>query len=1002
MIGRVAELGAICTLFAPSANADTHRARGGVLFVVGEHGIGKTRLVTEAAARARDCGVKVLRGRAPRSGSAGLRPFVEALLGLARAGFTPSDRLGPYLAVLGQLVPDWRGAGPDGGPTPSCVYGEAILRVLDEAGDNGVLLVLEDLHDADTDTLAVLEYLVDNIGGRQAAVVCTLRDGPSPALDLADYARRADQRALLTLSRLGTQHIAELCAAELGTTAATLSAELRTAVVRAGAGNPLLAAEILREQADRGNLVCRAGLWDLVASVPMGAPRTLARVVADHLRECAPTTRDLLQSASVLGEEFPPDLLGAAARIAAPDLRSALDHAARHRYLVAGSRPDRVAWRHPLIAQAVRDQLTPPVHRDLALAAAEAIGAMGPHAGPDWTLRAAELREDGGDILGAADLFAEAGVRALREGAPAVAVELLTRARRCQGSKTSDSRWAQLLGHLVAALGMQGRHHEALAFAAEVQAVTGPGPGPVPDVVRAGLGADTRPGSPDTPAAGHRIAATPPSCLSPGPAPAAIADLEVAFARVATRASRPDRVLVHVRAARDAVGRSRDVRRDAELDIIQAGALLEFPGRAAEAERLAVRALTAAEHAGLPTVQAEALLLLGRCRQSVQPAESAECYRRAHLLAQTHDLPGPRLEARLVIGAYEWMWHADPTGLVAAGAEAEAQGAVIEALQVRLSLAVDALFRGRFAETEDVLDATWPELARLRLVGLGSYALAVRALLSAHRGQEAALALDVAGFDRWRGDRDDESPLVHGLAQGMNALIHGDVGTACRHFRTLPPPDADDRPKYQLSGQYGLGLLARTVHGSAGWREYTAARIRPPARLPWNAQYLWLVNALLSGRDNDRAGAEYALAEALCASEAFTPARHLSLLLVATAAARDGWGEPARWLQEAEAYYTSQEVPSAVRVCRDALRELGQPLRQRRRGCHEVPQRLWSQGVTVREYEVLLGVAMGRTNKEVAAQLHLSHRTVERHVANLMAKTGAGNRRELGALMTGA
>lgn len=966
MVGRAAELEAVCALFDPSADGAAHHARGGVLFVVGEPGLGKTRLVTEAAARARDRGVNVLRGRAPRSGSADLRPFVEALLGLARAGFTPSDRLGPYLAVLGQLVPDWRGAASDGRPTPSYVYGEAILRVLDEAADdddNGVLLVLEDLHDADTDTLAVLEYLVDNIdnidniGGRRAAVVCTVRDGPSPALELADYARQADPRALLTLSRLRAQDIAELCASELGTTAAALSAELHTAMVQAGAGHPLLTAEILREQAERGNLVCRGGLWDLVAFGPITAPRTLARVVADLLRRCAPTTRDLLQSASVLGEEFPPDLLGAAARISARDLPSALDQAARHRYLIAGARPDRVAWRHPLIAQAVRDHLTPPAHRALAMAAAEAIGGLGPHAGSDWTLRAAELRECGGDVLGAADLFAAEGVRALREGIPAAAVELLTRARRCQGSRTADSRWAELLGHLVTALGMQGRHHEALAYAAEVQAVTG---------------------------AGHPIAA--------------VADLEVAFARVAARASLPDRVLVHVRAARDVAGRSRDARRDTELDIIEAGALLEFPGRAAEAERLAVRALAAAERAGQPAVQAEALLLLGRCRRSVRPAESAACYRRADLLAQAHDLPGPRLEARLVIGGYEWMWHADPAGLVAAGAEAEAQGAVIEALQVRLSLAVDALFRGRFAESADVLDATWPELARLRLVGLGSYALAVRALLSAHRGREAELARDVAGFDRWRGDRDDESPLVHGLAQGMNALIRGDVGAACRHFRTLSPPDAGERPKYHLSGQYGLGLLALTIHGSAGWREYTAARAQPPAQVPWNAQYLWLANALLSGRDGDRDGAEHALAEALRASDAFEPARHLSLSLVAPAAARDGWGDPAGWLREAEAYYTGQEIPAAVRVCREALRELGEPVRQRRRGCHDVPQRLWSQGVTVREYEVLLGVAGGGTNREVAAQLHLSHRTVERHVANLMAKTGARNRRELGRI----
>lgn len=65
-----------------------------------------------------------------------------------------------------------------------------------------------------------------------------------------------------------------------------------------------------------------------------------------------------------------------------------------------------------------------------------------------------------------------------------------------------------------------------------------------------------------------------------------------------------------------------------------------------------------------------------------------------------------------------------------------------------------------------------------------------------------------------------------------------------------------------------------------------------------------------------------------------------------------------------------------------------------------MPERLWRLGVTVREFEVLTRLGRRHTNREIAAALHLSHRTVERHVANLLEKTQAANRRELAALLT--
>jgi DNA-binding NarL/FixJ family response regulator len=44
--------------------------------------------------------------------------------------------------------------------------------------------------------------------------------------------------------------------------------------------------------------------------------------------------------------------------------------------------------------------------------------------------------------------------------------------------------------------------------------------------------------------------------------------------------------------------------------------------------------------------------------------------------------------------------------------------------------------------------------------------------------------------------------------------------------------------------------------------------------------------------------------------------------------------------------------------------------------------------LTGREREVLVGIALGRTNKEIASELGISHRTVETHRESLMRKLG--------------
>jgi len=117
--------------------------------------------------------------------------------------------------------------------------------------------------------------------------------------------------------------------------------------------------------------------------------------------------------------------------------------------------------------------------------------------------------------------------------------------------------------------------------------------------------------------------------------------------------------------------------------------------------------------------------------------------------------------------------------------------------------------------------------------------------------------------------------------------------------------------------------------------------------------------------------------------------RSLARLLVAPCADDDGWGEPAAWLREALANFEDLAVDNFARRCRSALRAMGEPVPRRPRGdAPKTPARLAAAGVTPREAEVLAQLTSGHSNRQIAEALHLSVRTVEKHVERLTMKTG--------------
>jgi DNA-binding CsgD family transcriptional regulator len=247
-----------------------------------------------------------------------------------------------------------------------------------------------------------------------------------------------------------------------------------------------------------------------------------------------------------------------------------------------------------------------------------------------------------------------------------------------------------------------------------------------------------------------------------------------------------------------------------------------------------------------------------------------------------------------------------------------------------------------------------------------------------------------------RGDDPEVCGLAWALVRGRFSLIQEnrrhalqEIETGMQYFRRLPA-GAASRPVIGA-----LWALVRAVEDADG--EAACAELRASG-LDMNRQfrvgYLHLAEAVVLGRAGKEAQAveAFGLGDAALAPIAW--ARQLGRRLVAEAALADGWGEPAAWLKEALPVFEDHGHDEIAAACRSLLRRAGAPV-PRRGDASAIPAGLRSLGVTAREAEVLALLAEGLPNREIAARLYLSHRTVERHIANLAVKAGVRGRSEL-------
>jgi len=384
LVGREREVALI-----RAALEEASRARGRLVLLSGEPGIGKSRLADEIADAARASGATVLWGRCWEAGGApAYWPWVQALRTLVRDA--APDRLrelaGAGAGDLAQIVPELNDVFTELPPPPTMDPEGARFRLFDStatflrnAGAAGPLVViLEDLHAADTPSMLLLQFLAPQLSTSGLLVLGTYRDTEivrdHPLVGAIGELMREPTTQRIALTGLEPTEVSRLIEA---TAERVPPAGLVAAVHKETEGNPLFVGEIVRLLAAEGRLDRSA-----TATTRLGVPEGIRAVILRRFGHLSYECSSALQRASIIGHEFGLDILERLAGVGRAELAILLGEA-ETAGVVAEVSLGRMRFAHALFREALYEELPAADRVRLHRTTAEILEAQyGEDAGP--------------------------------------------------------------------------------------------------------------------------------------------------------------------------------------------------------------------------------------------------------------------------------------------------------------------------------------------------------------------------------------------------------------------------------------------------------------------------------------------------------------------------------------------------------------------------------------------------------------------------------------------
>jgi hypothetical protein len=339
---------------------------GRLVLLSGEPGIGKSRLADELAAEARGSGASVLWGRCWEAGGApAYWPWLQSLRALVRGLRPPALRsyLGHGGPELARVLPELLTVLPDLAAATAVDPDTARFRLFDAAASflknsaahRPIVLLLDDLHAADTPSLLLLRFVADELADAHLLVLACYRDTELTA----DHPLAAMVTELARQPVTRRVSLAGLSEPDVGRFIELLSGRpppdgLAAAVHIATEGNPLFVGEVVQLLVAEGLLErpIATAAWQL--SVPEGVREVITR----RLARLSDETNGLLALAAVIGREFDLEALARLSGLRRDTLLHVLDEAVAAKVVsdVPGALA-RLRFSHVLVRDTLYDEL---------------------------------------------------------------------------------------------------------------------------------------------------------------------------------------------------------------------------------------------------------------------------------------------------------------------------------------------------------------------------------------------------------------------------------------------------------------------------------------------------------------------------------------------------------------------------------------------------------------------------------------------------------------------
>ncbi len=961
IVGRDAELAILSRI------VDT----GGAALVSGDAGVGKTRLINELVTAARAGGVRVLLGHCLHFGGDSL-PYLPITEALGRLGRTDPEQLATLRAdfpAIDRLLPQQRALGRDVGRpvdlserTESAELFEALLgSVLALAEHSPVLLVLEDVHWADSSIRDLIGFLFARTVGERVALVVTYRSD--------DLHRRHPLRpVVLEWGRVPT--VVRLVVAPLPDESmrtlvrqrhqAPLSDEAVERILRRAGGNPFFAEQLLVEFDDCDQV-----------------PADLADLLLVRLERLSADAKAVVKVAAVAGRRVVHPMLREVTALDDSRLDSAVREAVDG-YVLARADADAFAFRHALLSETVYDDLLPGERVRLHASFADAI-AHGRIAGTDADL--ARHARAAVDLPTAYEAGLRAGAEAIRVGAPAEAM-LHYEAALELASRVDVEPTQRVRATLAAAFAAEaaGHPYRALNLLRDTLRTL---PASTPDAERAEVmlavvrhalpleaDLDLAPLIRD---AVSLVPSEPPTSLR--------ARVLAAQARVAHDLDRyDDGIRLATEARSVALGlRLVEVAADASTTLGRLEQRATDPERAV---RLLEESVTEAAASADLTTQLRSLHSLGALRYDRgELVESRAAYTRAVELGVRAGQQWAvyALDSLMMTAQCDYVMGSWDRALALCTPDTPPPPFAAAALRA-IAMAVGS---GRGDPgVGDVWDELRPWWRHDAMIAVNSGAATIDVLASAGRVDEALRVHDevvVSVGEVWQNVWFLARVRLHALALGglaaasahasaverkvyleRGAQLHADIGRVVAKGRT----------RQVTQGPEGLAWIARGEAESARLRWQAGEQVDADELVE-----LWRVTTDAFGYGQPAGG------------HVFEQARSRARL----AAARQGAGDQVGAQHDVDAAReVARELGAAPLLAE--LRSLGTLPAARRSGRDD------DVTLTPREQQVLRLVSDGRSNREIARTLFISDKTVSVHVSNILAKLGASGRTEAAAI----